>query len=443
VTTDLLPGTQPGTPAGAPRRVYLDHAATTPVRPEALEALLAEAAHVGNPSSAHAEGRRARKVLEDAREEVAAALGARGDEVVLVSGGTEADNLALAGLVRARQAADPARRRLVVGAVEHPAVLEPARRLAAAGEVELVVVPVDDIGRLRTDALAAALDAAPGATALVSVMWANNETGTLQPLDEVVALAAAHGVPVHSDAVQAPATQDVDLAASGLAALSVSGHKVGAPVGSGALLVRRGTALAPVQHGGGHERGLRAGTPAAAQARGLAVALTAAAAERPAVAARLRRLRERLLDGVLGGPPASPGAGGAAPEAVLRGTRDPALSLPGTTLLTLPGCDADALLYLLDARGIAVSTGSACAAGALEASHVLTALGATGEDALGALRVSLGRTSTAEDVDALLAALPDVVAAARRARAATAAPPRPAAPGPAAPTRPLLAGAPR
>ncbi|WP_299033717.1 cysteine desulfurase family protein [uncultured Pseudokineococcus sp.] len=396
-------------PGAAPRRVYADHAASAPVLPAAAEAVLEALGLPGNASSAHAEGRAARRLLEESREEVARVLGARPDEVVLTSGGTEADNLAVAGLYRARRAQDPRRRRVLVSAVEHPAVLDPARRLAAAEGAELVLLLVDARGRLDLAALAVELERAPGETALVSVMWANNETGVLQPLPEVVALAAAAGVPVHSDAVQAPATQAVDLAASGLAALSVSGHKVGAPVGTGALLVRRGEGLEPLVRGGGHERGLRSGTSAVALARGLAVALAAAAADRDAEAPRLRALRGRLLSGVSQD----------VPDAVLRGDAREGASLPGTALLTLPGCDGDALLYLLDARGIAISTGSACSAGALQTSHVLAAMGVPGEEARGALRVSLGRTSTAADVDRLLEALPPVVAAARRARAAS------------------------
>ncbi|WP_298806944.1 cysteine desulfurase family protein [uncultured Pseudokineococcus sp.] len=411
-----------GRPAERPARVYADHAASAPVLPEAAEAVLRALSLTGNASSAHAEGRAARRVLEESRERVAASLGAAADEVVLTSGGTEADALAVTGLYRARREQDPARRRVLVSAVEHPAVLEPARGLAAAEGAELVLLPVDERGRLRTDALAAELERHGGATALVSTMWANNETGVLQPLEEVVRLAAAHGVPVHSDAVQAPATQDVDLAASGLAALSVSGHKVGAPVGTGALLLRRGQALAPLVRGGGQERGLRSGTSAVALAAGLATALAAAARDRPAEAARLAGLRARLLAGVRAG----------VPDAALRGDERPGASLPGTAMLTLPGCDGDALLYLLDARDVAVSTGSACSAGALRPSHVLAAMGVPDDDARGALRVSLGRTSTAEDVDRLVAVLPEVVVAARRARAATLPTTRTPSPTPAA-----------
>ena len=400
---------RPPTPA-APPRVYADHAASAPVLPAAAEAVLEALALTGNASSAHAEGRAARRLLEESREQVAAVLGARPDEVVWTSGGTEADNLAVTGLYRARRAQDPRRRRVLVSAVEHPAVLDPARRLAAAEGAELVVLPVDARGRLDLGALAAELERAPGETALVSVMWANNETGVLQPLPQVVALAAAAGVPVHSDAVQAPATQEVDLCASGLTALSVSGHKVGAPVGVGALLLRRGAALEPLLRGGGHERGLRSGTSAVAMARGLAVALAAASEQRATEAPRLRALREHLLAG----------AAQAVPDAVLRGDAREGASLPGTAMLTLPGCDGDALLYLLDARGIAISTGSACSAGTLQGSHVLRAMGVPDEDARGALRVSLGRTSSRQDVDRLLEALPAVVEAARRARAAVA-----------------------
>ncbi|MEJ5944822.1 cysteine desulfurase family protein [Pseudokineococcus basanitobsidens] len=392
------------------RRVYADHAASTPVLPAAAAAVAEALLLPGNASSAHAEGRALRRVLEESREQVAAALGAAPDEVVLTSGGTEADNLAVAGLVRARQQEDPRRRRLLVSAVEHPAVLEPARRLAAEGEVELELLPVDRRGRLDVAAVEASLDVHGDEVALVSVMWANNETGVLQPLDDVVAACSARGVPVHSDAVQAPLTQPVDLASSGLAAVSVSGHKVGAPVGTGALLLRRGTRLRALATGGGHERGLRPGSSAVALARGLAVALEASVASREEEAARLSTLRAELVGGVRQ----------AVPDAVLAGDDRPGASLPGTAMLLLPGCDGDALLYLMDARGIAISTGSACSAGATTGSHVLAAMGADPDDARGAMRVSLGRTSSRADVGALVDALPGVVAAARRARAASA-----------------------
>ncbi|MDN4474806.1 cysteine desulfurase family protein [Demequina sp. SYSU T00192] len=381
---------------------YLDHAATTPLRASAREAWLAASEEVGNPSSLHAAGRRARAIVEDARERIAAALGADAAEVILTSGGTEADNLAVMGIHRGRCAEDPSRRTLAVSAVEHHAVLDPARWLADRGEAELVEVPVDAAGTLDLAALAVAVGPA---TSLVSVMWANNEAGTVQPLADVVEAARAQGVPVHADAVQAVPYLDVHLHRSGLDALTVSAHKVGGPVGVGALLARRGLPLVPVLHGGGQQRSVRSGTLDAPGAAAFAAALDDAVAERSAERARLERLRARLLDGVRAH----------VPEATVSGPADPAHRLPGIVHLVVPGARAESVLFLLDAAGIAASSGSACTAGVVQSSHVAMAMGWSADDAACTLRLSLGRTSTDEDVAAVLAALPDAVARARAA----------------------------
>lgn len=384
---------------------YLDHAATTPMTPEAIAELTRHLATTGNPSSLHASGRAARRLVEESRERLARALGARPSEVLLTGGGTEADNLAVKGLFWARTAQDPARRRVLVSAVEHHAVLDPAFWLAEHAGAEIVLLPVDAEGRVRTDVLAAELAEHAGTTALVSVMWANNEVGTLQPLAEVVALAHRAGVPVHADAVQAVGQVPVDFAASGLDAMTVSGHKLGGPVGVGALLARRGLDLVPVLHGGGQERGVRSGSLDAPAIAAFAVAVEAAVRDREAVATRLAALRDELVAGVRA----------AVPDAVLRGAADPADRLPGNAHFTFPGCEGDSLLYLLDSAGVECSTGSACQAGVPQPSHVLLAAGLPEADARGALRFSLGRTSTRDDVDALLAALPGVVDRARTA----------------------------
>ena len=385
---------------------YLDHAASAPALPEALAAFADWATRGGNPSSLHAVGRAARAAVEDAREAVAGALGAHPGDVVLTSGGTEADNLAVLGLARAARAADPDRRRILVSAVEHPAVLDSARAAGREG-FEVVVVPVDAAGRVDLAALAAAL-AAPGATpALVSVMWANNEVGTVQPVAEVAALARSHGAVSHADAVQAVGAVPVDLAAAGLDALTLSGHKIGAPVGIGALLVRREVPIAAVSHGGGQERGVRSGTVPGALAVALGVAVTTAVTRRPETAVRVAGLRDALLAGALA----------AVPDAVLRGPAPGPDRLPGNALLTVPGTDSEALLFLLDAAGVAASAGSACRAGVIEPSHVLAAMGVPPEEARGAVRLTLGPASVPEDVAAFLAAWPDVVGRARAARA--------------------------
>ncbi|MBU5423562.1 cysteine desulfurase [Cellulomonas hominis] len=384
---------------------YLDHAATTPVLPEAAAVLAEHLSRTGNPSSLHASGRAARRVVEESRERVAAVLGARPSEVLLTGGGTEADNLAIKGLFWARTAQDPARRRVLVSAVEHHAVLDPAFWLAEHAGAEIVLLPVDDEGRVRLDVLRDELAAHAGTTALVSVMWANNEVGTLQPLAEVVSLAHARGVPVHADAVQAVGQVPVDFAASGLDALTVTGHKVGGPVGVGALLARRDLPLVPVLHGGGQERGVRSGSLDVPAIAAFAVAVERAVEAREETARRLGGLRDALVAGVRA----------AVPGAVLRGPADPADRLPANAHFTFPGCEGDSLLYLLDSAGVECSTGSACQAGVPQPSHVLLAMGLDESDARGALRFSLGWPSTDEDVAALLAALPGVV---ERARAA-------------------------
>lgn len=387
--------------------VYLDHAATAPMHPQALEAMVAELGRTGNASSLHDAGRAARRVVEEAREVIGARLGARPSEVVLTAGGTEADNLAVKGLFWSRSSVDPRRRRVLVSAVEHHAVLDPTFWLAEHAGAEIVLLPVDGAGRLDLGALEAELASHGDEIALLSMMWANNEIGTVQPVREAVALARTFGIPVHADAVQAVGQLEVDFGRSGLDAMTVSGHKLGGPVGIGALLARRGLDLTPVLHGGGQERGVRSGTLDVASARAFAVALDLAVQGRAAQARRLADLRDALVAGVLA----------VVPDAVLRGP-DPAEAgsrLPANAHFTFPGCEGDSLLYLLDSRGIQCSTGSACQAGVPQPSHVLIAAGVGERDARGALRFSLGWTSDRSDVHALVEALPDVVARARAA----------------------------
>jgi cysteine desulfurase len=383
---------------------YLDHAATTPMLPEALAAMAEELGQVGNASSLHTSGRRSRRVVEESREAVAAAIGAGPSEVIFTSGGTEADNLAVKGLYWARQSARP-RRRVIASTIEHHAVLDPLEWLARAAGADVHWVGVDELGRVRLDELEAALEADPDDVALVSVMWANNEVGTVQPIPEVVRLAHRHGVPVHSDAVQALAQLPLDFAASGVDCLSVSAHKIGGPVGAGALIARRGMDLVPVLHGGGQERGARSGTLDRPSVRAFAVAVEAAVEGRAATVERITALRDDAIEAVLA----------AVPDAVLRGDPSPAGRLPGNAHFTFPGCEGDSLLYLLDARGVECSTGSACQAGVPQPSHVLLGMGVAPALARGALRFSFGHTSVPGDVDALAAAIGPAVARARRA----------------------------
>lgn len=390
-----------------PLGTYLDHAATTPMVPAAVAAVAQELAVVGNPSSLHSSGRAARRTVEESREVIAQAVGARPSEVVFTSGGTEADNVAIKGLYWARRQADPRRRRVLAPATEHHAVLDPLVWLTQAEGAELELLPVDAVGRLRFDAYAEALTCDPGSVALVSCMWANNEVGTIHPLPEVVALAHEYGVPVHSDAVQAVGQVPVDFAASGLDAMTLTAHKLGGPIGAGALLVRRDLDVVPLLHGGGQERQIRSGTLNAPLVAGFAAAVAPAVARQPAQAQRLEALRGRLVAGVAA----------AVPDVVLNGdpAPGPTCRLPGLANLSFPGCEGDSLLMLLDAHGVACSTGSACTAGVPQASHVLLAMGCDDADARSALRLSLGHTSTDDDVDLLLDVLPGV---AQRARAA-------------------------
>ena len=382
---------------------YLDHAATTPMLPAAAEAVSAAMRDWGNASSLHASGRRARRAVEESRERIAAAIGVRPYEVVFTGGGTESDNLAVKGILWARRAADPRRNRVLASAVEHHAVLDAVEWLRAHSGAEVTWLPVDRLGRVHPDTLRAALAESPDTAALVSVMWANNEVGTVQPVTELAEVAAGFGVPFHTDAVQAVGQLPVDVAASGVDALTLTGHKLGGPVGAGALVLDRDVPCTPLLHGGGQERDVRSGTVNTPGIIGLAVAVEAAVAARPETAARLAALRDELVAGVLA----------RVPEAVLGG--DPVHRLPGNAHFTFPGCEGDSLLMLLDARGIECSTGSACSAGVARPSHVLTAMGADPKSARGSLRFSLGHTSTAADVAALLDVLGPVVDRARRA----------------------------
>ena len=380
---------------------YLDHAATTPMLPEAIAAVAEVMGQVGNPSSLHAAGRAARRRVEEARERLAAALGARPSEVVLTAGGTESDNLAVKGIYWARRAADPRRRRVVAGAVEHHAVLDAVDWLVAHEGAEVTWLPVDRSGRVDPGSLRAAL--AGDDVALVSVMWANNEVGTLQPVLELADIAHEFGVPMHCDAVQAVGSVPVDFASAGVDALTMTGHKLGGPPGAGALLLRRDVACVPLQHGGGQEREVRSGTLDVPGTVGLAVATALAVERRADVAPRVAALRDDLVAGVLA----------AVPDVTVNG--HPTDRLPGIANLSFAGCEGDALLMLLDARGVACSTGSACSAGVAQPSHVLLAMGAGPAAAKGTLRFSLGSTSTAEDVAAAVAAIAPAVERARKA----------------------------
>ncbi|MFB8386659.1 cysteine desulfurase family protein [Microbacterium sp. NPDC055910] len=385
--------------------VYLDHAATAPLRPESREAWLRAAELVGNASSIHGEGQAARRLLEESRERLAVVLGCDAIEIVFTSGGTEAVNLGLKGLWWARE---PGRDALVLPDGEHHATIDVAEWLAAAQDAEIRPVSLDGWGRIPIDAWRLALPQAAVATALVAA----NETGTLNDAASLASAAAAAGVPLHLDAIAAFGHVPVAFStwrgdaapATGLVALSVSGHKIGAPVGTGALVTARTARIAPLVHGGGQQRRLRAGTQDVAGAAAFATAAELAAAEMRREAARLAALRDDLVRGIRS----------AVPTVELLG--DPDDRLPGNAHVLFPGAAGETLLFLLDQRGIAVSTGSACQAGVPEPSHVVRALGRSDAEAREVLRFTLGRTTTAADISAVLAVLPEVVERARAAR---------------------------
>jgi len=372
-------------------RIYLDHNAGAPLRPEAHAAMLAVlGGPPANPSSAHREGARARRLLEEARAAVASLIGARPGELTLTSGATEANNLALRGAVAAAGSRDG----LVVSAVEHASVLETAQALAAAG-ARATVVPVDTSGRVDPDRVAAACDER---TAVVSIGLANGEIGTLAPIARIADALRGRGIVLHTDAAQAAGRVSVDVAALGVDLLSLSSHKLGGPPGAGALWGRRGIPLRPLVTGGPQERGLRAGTEPVAALAGFGAAARAAAVDLPQAEARMAALLDRLWEGIVG----------AVPDVVRHG---PAAGprLPNTLNLRVPGCAGESLLVLLDLAGVAVSLGSACAAGAPEPSHVLRAIGLDEEAARCGLRLSLGPDTTAAEVDAVVGLLPRLV----------------------------------
>ncbi|RKQ35150.1 cysteine desulfurase family protein [Kocuria tytonis] len=388
--------------------IYLDHAATAAPRRDVLEAMWPWlTTEYGNASSHHERGRRAARALEDARERVAAVLHARPGEIVLTSGGTEADNLAVKGIALARRERRATRTRVVPSAIEHHAVLDSAADLARYDGFEARTAPVDASGVVLPDAFRALLrgDDAAAEVAVASVMLANNEVGTVQDIAALAEIAAEHGVPLHTDAVQAAGVLPLDVRELGVSALSLAGHKIGTPPGIGLLWVKRGTPLRPLLSGGGHERGRRSGTSTVAGAVGLAVALEAAERERGEFVRHGAALRDRLIGGILSGVP---GALLTGPDPSAGGNR-----LATNASFCFPGVNGETVLVDLENRGVLVSSGSACSAGSTEPSHVLTALGLPPEVASTAVRYSLGRDTTCEDVDAAVTATADVVTALR------------------------------
>ncbi|WP_083837394.1 cysteine desulfurase family protein [Gordonia effusa] len=383
--------------------VYLDNAASQAMVPAAIEAILPVLSQSGNASSLHGAGRQARRLLEESRETIAAALGARPSEVLFTSGGTEADNLAVKGIFWARHRSDPRRRRIVISAIEHHAILDAAEWLVSADDAELVLLPVDGEGFVNPDDLRRELAENAERTALVSVMWANNEVGTIEPIADLAAISAEYGVPMHSDAVQAVGHIPVDFAASGLSAMSVAAHKFGGPQGVGVLLIGRDVACVPLTHGGGHERDLRSGTQNVAGAVGMAAAVRYSVEHLDDAAASTSALADQLADIVL----AFPGTRRNGPSGGHR--------LPGIVHVSFDRCEGDSLLMLLDAQGVECSTGSACTAGVAQASHVLLAMGLSMDIARGSLRFSLAPTTTADDIAVVADVLGPIIDRARAA----------------------------
>jgi cysteine desulfurase len=384
---------------------YLDHAATTPMLPEAIAAMSEALSTVGNASSLHSSGRRARRLAEEAREVIAEAMGARPSEVIFTAGGTESDNLAVKGIFWARQNAEPARRRVIASVVEHHAVLDAAQWLEEHAGVEVTWLDVDSYGRVLPETLRKAVEQDPSDVALVSVMWANNEVGAINPMAELAEICAEYEIPLHTDAVQAVGGVPIDFALSGASALTLTGHKLGGPYGIGALLLARDTECVPLLHGGGQERDVRSGTLDVPAIHAFATAVRATVGEQRARSATIAALRDALVDAVRA----------EVPDAVLNGPPPGEGRLPGNAHFTFSGCAGDSLLMLLDAKGIECSTGSACTAGVAQPSHVLLAMGADPTDARCSLRFSLGHTSTQDDVDAVAREIGAAVARARQA----------------------------
>lgn len=383
--------------------VYLDHAATSPIRTSVLERYTRALKEVGNPASVHSFGQSARAVLEQAREQIAEAIGCDRNEVIFTSGGTESDNLAIKGLYWQAQKTDPKKKLIITSKAEHAAVLDAINWLVLEQGAEVHFVPMDKEGVLDLNNLAQTLEQRASEVALISLMWANNEIGVIHPIFEITALASTFGIPVHSDAIAAVGHAEVNFANSGLAALSFTGHKLGSPVGIGALIVSRVTKLVPVLHGGGHERNLRSGTPDAAAASAFALALQEAVSEVSDHQNHHQSMKDRLISGVRE----------IAPEVKVSAENAPTLS--NNVHFRFPGCLGDSLLFSMDVQGVSISTGSACAAGVSGPSHVVLAMGSDNDDAMSTMRITFGYNTTDSDIDQFLMAFPTAYLAAKKA----------------------------
>ncbi|MFM8926596.1 MAG: cysteine desulfurase family protein [Rhodoluna sp.] len=383
--------------------IYLDYAATTPIRDEVLESYVHYLKELGNPSSVHTSGQAVRRALEEARESLAQALDCNRNEVIFTSGGTESNNMAIKGLYWQRREEDEKKNLILSAASEHHAVIDPIEWLAKHDGAEIIWLKIDEAGFIDFDYLTQLLVEQGDRVALISLMWANNETGVVNDIKKLAELAAEYSIPVHSDAVATFGHLPISFKDSSLAAMSVSAHKIGGPIGVGALIVARAAKMVSLIHGGGQERGLRSGPMNAPAAKAFAHAAEIAVRELATEAKRLTQLRDYLISEVQR----------ICPVASLSGDRDQ--RLPNNAHFIFKGCSGDSLLFLLDQQGISVSTGSACQAGVNGPSHVLIAMGRSEVDAYGCLRMTLGNKSTKEDIDGFIAALPKAVEAALRA----------------------------
>lgn len=383
--------------------VYLDHAATSPIRASVLELYVATLSEIGNPASVHSFGQHSRQILEQAREEIAKAINCDRNEVIFTSGGTESDNLAIKGIYWDVNSKDPSKNVIVSAAAEHHAVLDTINWLVDSQNAELYLIPSDDQGVLDIAAMERYLEQNASRVALISVMWANNEIGVIHPISEITKIARSYQIPVHSDAIAALGHIPVDFAESGLAAMTITGHKLGGPVGSGALILRRDQKLTPVNHGGGQERNLRSGTPDAASAAALALTITEAITDQENLAQKHKIMSQRIIAGVKQ----------IASDVIVSAENAP--RLPNNVHFRFPGCLGDSLLFLLDHDGVSISTGSACTAGVSGPSHVVLSLGASNDEAMGTLRITLGHSTKDQDIDAFLEAFPKAYQGAKKA----------------------------
>ena len=386
-------------------RVYLDNAATTPISEVALQALIEQSRHLGNPSSLHTYGRTVRKELEEARERLAALIDCHSSEIIFTGSGTESNNLALKGIYWHRNTEDAKRRVVVISEFEHHAVLDPAHWLSEFSGAEILRVPVNQQGFVDLNVLQEIVANRHSEIALISIMHSNNEIGTIQPIGNVVKIADVFDIPVHTDAIQSLGKISLSFKALGVFAMTISAHKIGGPVGVGALILKKGVDITPVLHGGGQERDIRSGTLNAAGIVAFVAGAQSALRDLDSHSSRVRQLRSKLIAAVQD----------EIPNATVNGVLDDEKTLPGIANISFPETESDALLVLFDAEGIACSTGSACSAGVQEASHVLMAMGLSEKEARSSLRFSLGTANTDGDIEYLRACIKRVIDRARAA----------------------------